>query len=94
MISELNALPSRPKIYLGLPAKAWKGSWTINDSVIVNEVIPIIRKVAKKNRLEVIDFYTPLSADEKLTQTDGIHPNEKGVKLMAEEAAKVVRRKK
>ena len=94
MISELKSLPSTPKIYLGLPAKAWKGSWTINDSVIVNEVIPIIRKVAKKNRLEVIDFYTPLSADEKLTQTDGIHPNEKGVKLMAEEAAKVVRRKK
>lgn len=94
MISELNALPSKPKIYLGLPAKAWKDSWTINDSVIANEVIPIIKKVAKKNRLEIIDFYIPLSKDEKLTQTDGIHPNEKGVRLMAEEAAKVIKREK
>lgn len=91
MIDELRALPSRPEIFLGLPAKAWKDSWTINDSVIVADIIPLIRKVAKKNRLEVIDFYTPLSQDESLTQPDGIHPNEKGARVMAEAVAAAIK---
>lgn len=90
MISELKALPGQPRIYLGLPAKAWKDSWTISDSVITAGIIPIIKEVARKNRLEVIDFHTLLSQDEALTQTDGIHPNEKGARLMAEEVRNVI----
>jgi len=84
MIDELNALPSHPQIYLAYPAKAWKPSWTINDNTIVNEVIPMIDKLAKKNKLKVIDFYTPLSKSDELFVSDGIHPNVKGATVMAE----------
>ena len=86
MIDHLKALPACPRILLGYPAKAWKDSWTINENTIVQEVIPIIDKVAKKNKLEVIDFHTPLSADANLFVADGIHPNEKGAQIMAETA--------
>lgn len=90
MIDQLKALSSKPRIMLALPAKAWKTSWSINDTTIVEEVIPIIRRVAKKNKQQVIDFHTPLSADEKMTQADGIHPNAQGATLMAEEAKKAI----
>ena len=84
MVDELKALPANPRILLAYPAKAWKPSWTINDSVITKEIIPIIDRVAKKNRLETIDLHTPLSASADLFVSDGIHPNEKGAQVIAE----------
>lgn len=86
MIDELKALPSHPRILLGYPAKAWKEQWTIREEVIVGEIIPIIEKVAKKNKLEVVDFHTPTAASSDLFTSDMIHPNPKGAKVMAETA--------
>ena len=86
MIDELKALPSHPRILLGYPAKAWKEQWTIREEVITGEIIPIIDRVAKKNKLEVIDFHTPTSTSSDLFVSDMIHPNAKGAKVMAETA--------
>ena len=86
MIDELNNLPARPRILLGYPAKAWKDSWTISETVITGQIIPIIDRIAKKNHLQIIDFHTPLSASDDLFVADGIHPNEKGAQIMAETA--------
>lgn len=90
MIDELKALPSQPRILLGFPAKAWQDRWTIRDSVITGEIIPIIEKVAKKNKLEVIDFHTPTSTSADLFTSDKIHPNTKGAKVLAETAKKAI----
>ena len=86
MIDELKALPSRPRIFLAYPVKAWKDTWTINDSVITNAIIPTIDQLALENGLEVIDLHTPFSAAEAepLMQRDGIHPRAEGAKKMAE----------
>lgn len=84
MIDTLKALPSKPRVYLCTPIPAFKPTWDINDSLIVNVEMPIIQKLAKKNKLEVIDLHTLMAADEKLIQRDGIHPNEKGAARMAE----------
>ncbi len=83
MIDSLKNLSSKPKIYLCSPIPAIKSSWTINDSVIVNGVIPVIQKVAKKNKCGFIDLHTQFS-DPKLIQGDGIHPTAKGAEKMAE----------
>lgn len=91
MIDELKSLESHPKIFLCYPAKAWKDTWTINDNVIQNEIIPIIDKLAKNNKLQVIDLHSPTSTDESLFQNDGIHPNEKGCKVMAETVAQKIK---
>ena len=82
MIDQLKALPSRPRIILAYPLKAFKDSWTINDSVIVNGIIPIINRIAKKNKLETLDLHSAID-DMKLMLTDGIHPNEKGAAVIA-----------
>ena len=82
MIDQLKSLPSRPRIILAYPLKAFKDSWTINDSVIVNGIIPIINRIAKKNKLETLDLHSAID-DMKLMLTDGIHPNEKGAAVIA-----------
>lgn len=66
MIDELKALPSHPRICLAYPAKALKPSFDISDSVIVNEVKPLIDKMAKKNRLQVIDLYSIFEGPSRL----------------------------
>ena len=92
MIDQLNSLPSKPRILLGFPAKAWRDKWGITDKVITEEVIPIIAKVAKRNNLETIDFHTATSTNSGLFTSDMIHPNEKGAKVMAELAKKAILR--
>ena len=82
MIDTLKALPSKPKIYLCSPIPAYKDSWTISDSVIVNGEMPIIKKLAKKNKCQFIDLHTSYTYGDMM-QKDGIHPNAKGAEKMA-----------
>lgn len=83
MVDSLKALPSKPKVYLCSPIPAFKPSWTINDSVIVNGEIPVIKKVAKKNKCGYIDLHTQFTYADMMLD-DGIHPNGKGAEKMAE----------
>jgi lysophospholipase L1-like esterase/predicted esterase len=86
MIDTLKSLSSKPKIYMATPITASKAAYgiTISDSVIVNSIIPIINKVAKKNKLEVIDLNTEFrNINDKTMQSDGIHPTAEGAKQMA-----------
>ncbi|MEG1401161.1 GDSL-type esterase/lipase family protein [Bacteroides sp.] len=84
MIDAFRSLPAHPDIYLCLPAKAYTPEATagINDSIIVNELIPMIRKVAKKNKLKVIDLHAAMDHMPELFP-DQVHPNEKGAEVMA-----------
>ena len=82
------------KVYLCTPIPAFKSTWNISDSVIVNGIMPIINKVAKKHKLQVIDLHANFALDgdnsatsrsqKELMQQDGIHPNEKGARRIAE----------
>lgn len=74
----------KTKIFLCTPIPAFKSTWNINDSVIVNGVIPIQQEVAKEYGLQVIDLHTLFGNDSNMMVPDGIHPNEKGARRMAE----------
>ncbi len=76
--------PAGPKIFLCTPVPALKPSWNISDSVIVNGIIPIQQEVASEMGLQVIDLHTLFGTDSELMQNDGIHPNDKGVRRMAD----------
>lgn len=84
MVNILEALPSRPKIYLCTPAPATAIAYNINDSIIVNKEIPIIRKVAAERGLEVIDLHESLQPYGNLFP-DHVHPNEAGAVVIAGE---------
>ncbi len=96
MIDELKALPSKPTIYLCTPVRAATdkkkaGENQIRDSVITGEIIPIINKVAKKNKLQVIDLNPVIDPTSDLMQRDGIHPTDKGARRIAEVVAEAIK---
>ena len=80
----------KPRIFLCTPIKAFRDKWGITDSVIVNEVIPAIRRVAEKNGLPVIDLH-PVVTDRADMTSDMIHPNDKGAGKMAKTIYEAIR---
>lgn len=91
MIDTLNTMDSKPQIYLCFPPPAFRNSYTINDSTIRAGVIPIVERIAKRNSIQIIDVYNGMIERSDLFP-DGIHPNEKGIKNMAEIIAEGIKK--
>ncbi len=87
-----NVQPAKPQIILCTPIPAFKSTWNINDSIIANSIIPIQQEVAREYGLQVIDLHTLFADKSDFVQSDGIHPNEKGVKRMAEIIAETLKK--
>ncbi|MGI6231491.1 MAG: acetylxylan esterase AxeA1 [Prevotella sp.] len=88
MIDSLQSLTSHPRILLGAPITVLRTptstKWGIRDSILVNNIIPVIRKVASKRHLQFINLHSLFpSASEGMMQNDGVHPTEKGAKALA-----------
>ena len=81
------------KIYLCTPIPAFKPTWNISDEVIVNNIIPIQQQVAKSNGLQIIDLHTLYANDGDKMLDDGIHPDAKGARRMAEIIADAIKEK-
>lgn len=84
MVEAFAVIETHPRIWLCLPVPVYQDRWQIRESVVREEVIVIIRKVAKKKHLGVIDLYRALGDKESLFP-DKIHPNAEGAGLMAGE---------
>lgn len=92
MIDSLKVLSSKPKIYLALPIVATcevTDEGSINNETIEKEIIPIINKLAKKNKLQIINMREDLNHKE-LMSGDGIHPNVKGAVVMAKDVVNAI----
>ena len=89
LIDTFKKLPSNPKIYICKPVPAFKLIWGINDSVIVNEMLPMIENIVKEKNVEIIDLYTPFRSVAGVFP-DGIHPNAEGAAMMAKEIYKAI----
>ncbi len=87
MVRELKNLSSHPVIYLCKPVPAFGNRWGINDSIVVHGVVPAVEKLAREEKLQVIDLYSALSGMGHLFP-DQIHPNSEGAGLMAKCIAK------
>jgi len=92
MVTHFKSLPTKPTIYLCLPAPVYQTRWGINEKTVKEGVIPVIRKVAKDEGLTVIDLYQALSGKPALFP-DKIHPNAAGAKLMAQTIHTVLKKK-
>ncbi|MFI3261668.1 MAG: GDSL-type esterase/lipase family protein [Rikenellaceae bacterium] len=91
LIEALKANPvRRPEIIVCAPTPAFLGNETekINDSIIVNQIIPIIKQVAKKKNLLFIDTYSHFEGKGEFFP-DKIHPNNEGAKELANYIYKV-----
>lgn len=92
MIDTFKTIPNKPKIFICLPIPIFKNNWNWNgDSAMrASNIIPAIKNIAKENNLPVIDLYTQMS-NQPENFSDGVHPNEKGAKIMAEFIAKAIK---
>jgi len=82
MIDIFANLPSHPRVFVCLPVPAYGLQYDINPEIIKNEIIPIIKQVAKQKGVTVVDVYTPLSGRPDLFP-DLIHPNNAGAVAIA-----------
>lgn len=95
MIDALKALPAKPVILLCTPIPALRDSWTINDSVIVNGIIPIQKSLAKKNKLVLVDLHAAFeNQDGKQMQKDGIHPTQTGAGQLSKIIADYIKKQR
>ncbi len=83
MIKVFSEIESKPKIYLCIPVPVFKKGGPISADILTKEIIPKIKQIAKETGCPVIDLYTPLKGKSDFFK-DGVHPNEKGAKIIAE----------
>ena len=90
LIHQFKSLPTKPKIWICLPPPAFKEVWGIRDSIIENDMIPMIKTIAHQTHVPIIDNNT-LFLDKPQYFPDYIHPNEAGAKLLAQNVAKYIK---
>ena len=82
MLDHFKSLPSKPKIYACLPVPVYEDKWGITEKTVKEEVIPIVKKVAKEKGATVIDLYKALGGHKEMFP-DGVHPNAAGAAVLA-----------
>ncbi|MFT4546829.1 MAG: acyl-CoA thioesterase-1, partial [Verrucomicrobiales bacterium] len=65
--------------------------WGIRDSVIKDELIPIIRDVAKQEDCAIIDLYQALDGKKEFFP-DKVHPNKDGATVIAKTVAAALKK--
>lgn len=70
-------------VYVAIPAPVYgEGNFSIDASILTNEVVPLIRKIAAGANVPVIDIFQALSGKPEYFP-DNVHPNAEGAILMA-----------
>jgi lysophospholipase L1-like esterase len=83
LIGEFRKANPQVKVYVCLPTPCFPGRWGINNKTIHDEIIPMVRQVARDSKAGIIDLNTALTGKKNLFP-DTMHPNPAGAKLMAE----------
>ncbi|MDN5213207.1 GDSL-type esterase/lipase family protein [Fulvivirgaceae bacterium BMA12] len=94
LIDTLQALPSKPRIWISAPSPMVLETPGLSDERInglevrksrLQELIGIVKEVAKEKNVGFIDLNTPLDHKPALfTEGDGVHPNKAGYSAIAE----------
>ncbi|HLN21797.1 MAG TPA: GDSL-type esterase/lipase family protein [Bacteroidales bacterium] len=78
------------KVYIAIPVPVYgDGNFSIDASVLNNEVVPLIRKIAADNNCPVIDTNKALSGKQEMFP-DEVHPDAAGANLIAHTVAEVL----
>ena len=89
-IQSFKKIGGKRKIYICLPIPVFKDEWGISESVVKNEIIPIIKRVAKLEHVKLIDLYMPMVGKGDLVP-DGVHPLAEGSGIMAKTIYKAIK---
>lgn len=89
-IQSFKNLPGRKKIFICTPIPVFKDVWGIRENVVRGEIIPIIKKIAKEEKVKLIDLYKPLVGKAEMAP-DGVHPDANGATIIAQKVWKAVK---
>jgi lysophospholipase L1-like esterase len=81
-INSFKNLASNPVIIISYPCKAYNSNFGISDSVIVNAICPILKKISIDMGITLVDMHNETSGISNLFP-DGIHPNKEGATRIA-----------
>ncbi len=82
MIEAFRENDRNPKIFVCLPPPVFKDGYGITNSIIHDQIIPMIDSIKNKFNTLLIDFNTAMINDSSYF-VDGIHPNGDGYGIMA-----------
>lgn len=82
MISSFKNLETNSKIYLCTPMYVSRPAWGITEEIVHTDVCDAVKKVAKLEKLKLIDLHTMFEGHSELL-SDGVHPNEAGAMRMS-----------
>lgn len=82
MLDHFANLRNRPKIWVCLPVPVYETVAGINEATVEDEILPLIRHVAKERHLSIIDLHTTLARRPEYFP-DHVHPNAAGAALIA-----------
>ncbi len=94
LINEFKSYSAEPEIYMAIPIRAYSSTWSINDQTIREQVIPAMKEVAREKGLPLIDLYAVTNNIASLMASDGIHPRDEGLRIMARKIADIIQLKK
>ena len=83
MIDHFANLSTHPVVYLALPVTVFSNTYGITNTVLINDINPIIRQLATQKGLPLIDLAAPTATHAELFP-DGVHPNDAGYMLVAQ----------
>lgn len=89
LVSEYQALESRPRIIVVKPPPIFENDLELSNSNLQEEVIPQIEQVADELDLPVVDVNNALSDHPEFFE-DGVHPNGAGASAIAEEISEAI----
>jgi lysophospholipase L1-like esterase len=89
MIRTFQGLPSQPDVLICYPAPVFRTKGDFKDSIVREELIPLVDEVSHDAGVRVIDLYQPLAEKPELSR-DGLHPNVAGATVMAETVADAI----
>lgn len=82
-IDSYATLPSQPRIVLCTPAPVYRnGAFDIQPGTVATNIAPAVRDLAARLGLEVIDYHTRLAGHGEWFP-DTVHPNTRGMAVMA-----------
>ncbi|MFC4872353.1 GDSL-type esterase/lipase family protein [Negadavirga shengliensis] len=84
-------MPKDGRIYICLPVPVFQDEWGISESILVQEMRPILEIVSEKTGAQIIDLHKPLE-DRADLFPDGVHPSEDGAAIMAKVIAESIRK--
>jgi hypothetical protein len=83
LIDTFATITGHRQTWVCLPLPAFGTKFEINDSIIQNEILPVLDSVARARGVPLIDCNTPFQDHSNYYTSDGIHLNSNGLAFLA-----------